>query len=104
MLSSDEYNILASPGGRTAESAEVLGDDGPDRDCPVTDGVESGWPGQQRNRSYQKLGEKECCPKQDRKMGQFRQCWYGSQTDWALRMKIVSTTSEQAIWAYNAHH
>jgi hypothetical protein len=30
--------------------------------------------------------------------GNFRLCWRGPQTVGALRMKIVSTPSEQAIW------
>ena len=56
--------LLASPGGRTSESAEVQSDVGPDRAATGTDGVEKRWSSQQRNLPYKvdkgKVLQKQC--------------------------------------------
>jgi hypothetical protein len=56
--------LLASPGGRTSESAEVQSDVGPDRAAAGTDGVEKRWSSQQRNLPYKvdkgKVLQKQC--------------------------------------------
>jgi hypothetical protein len=48
-------------------------------------------------------GKERCCKRGLGIWGTFGLCWCGSQTVGALRMKIVSTTSEQARWAYNLY-
>jgi hypothetical protein len=48
--------LLAAPRGGAPEPAAVRGDAGPDRAATGADGIESGWPRQQRNLSTAGLG------------------------------------------------
>src|SRR5438445_7999494 len=66
-------------------------------------GIESGWPSQQRNLVYQGSGEGEVLREWAGMWGCLCRDGADRRPLGALRMKIVSTTSEQAIWAYNAY-
>ena len=88
--------------GRTFEPAAIRGDAGPDRATADTDGIDRWWAGWVAELSTPGWGKERYC-KSGLESGAIPGWTSADRRTLALQVKIVSTTSVRAKWAYNPY-